>query len=82
MTKPKTVEARMVGAKMAGEKMGRAGKGTGRCPVCGQPAVPGSQPFCSTRCAEVDLGRWLKGLYRIPSEEAPDPGEPWPPEDE
>ncbi len=47
------------------------------CPVCGRPAAPAQRPFCSKRCAEVDLGRWLKGTYRIPSEEAPTgaPGE-------
>jgi uncharacterized protein len=37
-----------------------------RCPVCGKPAVAASRPFCSTRCADVDLGRWLTGQYRIP----------------
>ena len=36
---------------------------------------------CSTRCAEVDLGRWLKGTYRIPTDERPGEGEA-PPEDE
>ena len=52
-----------------------------RCPVCGTPAVAAHQPFCSMRCAEVDLGRWLKGTYRVPTEEAPPEGEA-PPEDE
>ena len=45
------------------------------CPVCGAPAAAGQAPFCSTRCAEVDLGRWLKGTYRIPTEERPGEGE-------
>ncbi|HYZ24764.1 MAG TPA: DNA gyrase inhibitor YacG [Rhodopila sp.] len=36
------------------------------CPICGRPAAPEHQPFCSARCQEVDLGRWLGGLYRIP----------------
>jgi len=40
---------------------------TARCPVCGKPATPQARPFCSTRCAEVDLGRWLTGQYRIPA---------------
>ncbi len=30
------------------------------------------RPFCSARCADVDLGRWLDGRYRIPAEEPPD----------
>ena len=37
-----------------------------RCPVCGRPAEPEHLPFCSARCREVDLGRWLKGMYVIP----------------
>lgn len=36
------------------------------CPICGKPASPAAQPFCSRRCAEVDLGRWLTGQYRLP----------------
>jgi len=45
------------------------------CPICGKPAVPQNRPFCSARCAQIDLGRWLKGTYRIPTEEAPDEGD-------
>ncbi len=37
-----------------------------RCPVCGAPADPTVRPFCSTRCADVDLLRWLRGAYAIP----------------
>jgi endogenous inhibitor of DNA gyrase (YacG/DUF329 family) len=36
------------------------------CPICGKPASRATQPFCSRRCAEVDLGRWLTGQYRLP----------------
>jgi len=36
------------------------------CPICGKPALAGFKPFCSKRCADVDLGRWLKGGYAIP----------------
>lgn len=47
------------------------------CPICGKPATPDSFPFCSTRCADVDLHRWLGGVYAIPAgddddEETPD----------
>jgi endogenous inhibitor of DNA gyrase (YacG/DUF329 family) len=38
-----------------------------KCPICGRPATQGVQPFCSQRCADVDLGRWLTGVYRVPS---------------
>ena len=42
------------------------------CPICGKPATGGRRPFCSPRCADIDLGRWLKGVYTVPTEEAPD----------
>jgi uncharacterized protein len=41
--------------------------GVGRkCAICGQPAQTAYKPFCSKRCADVDLSRWLKGTYAIP----------------
>ena len=41
--------------------------GLGRkCAICGQSAQPVYKPFCSKRCADVDLSRWLKGNYAIP----------------
>jgi uncharacterized protein len=43
-------------------------KTTGRCPICGKPSAPARRPFCSKRCAEIDLGRWLKGAYTVPGE--------------
>ncbi len=46
------------------------------CPICGKPTAPGFRPFCSRRCADIDLGRWLTGQYRIPVSEQT------PPEDE
>jgi endogenous inhibitor of DNA gyrase (YacG/DUF329 family) len=43
---------------------------TGRtCPICGKPAMDSRRPFCSGRCADVDLNRWLKGGYAIPAVE-------------
>jgi uncharacterized protein len=36
------------------------------CSICGKPSVPEFAPFCSRRCADIDLGRWLKGGYVIP----------------
>ena len=38
------------------------------CAICGKPAVARYKPFCSARCADIDLGRWLKGTYVIPGE--------------
>ncbi len=47
-----------------------------KCPVCGRPAESGgAAPFCSRRCADEDLRRWLAGDYRIPTAESPGPGE-------
>jgi endogenous inhibitor of DNA gyrase (YacG/DUF329 family) len=46
------------------------------CPICRKKAVEeGSRPFCSKRCADVDLGRWLKGGYAIPTDEPVPSGE-------
>jgi len=39
-----------------------------RCPICGKPTVHEHRPFCSKRCAEIDLGRWLKGGYAVPGD--------------
>ena len=39
------------------------------CPICGKPAVARYRPFCSKRCADIDLGRWFGEAYRIPAEE-------------
>ena len=48
-----------------------------RCPICEKPEIIEFNPFCSKRCADLDLGKWLKGDYRIPTnEEADMDGEP------
>lgn len=39
------------------------------CPVCRKPSVNQYRPFCSKKCADVDLGRWLAGEYRVETEE-------------
>jgi endogenous inhibitor of DNA gyrase (YacG/DUF329 family) len=43
----------------------------GKCSVCGRPRDPKYDPFCSRRCADVDLHRWLKGTYVIPGVDRP-----------
>jgi endogenous inhibitor of DNA gyrase (YacG/DUF329 family) len=43
-----------------------------RCPICSKPTVDEFKPFCSRRCADVDLNRWLSGVYAVPTEEAED----------
>ena len=37
-----------------------------KCPQCGRPVVLEYRPFCSKRCADVDLSRWLNGVYAVP----------------
>lgn len=37
------------------------------CPICGKPTEPDYRPFCSRRCGDVDLNRWLSGRYAIPA---------------
>ena len=43
-----------------------------KCAVCGKPQAEDFRPFCSKRCADVDLGKWLGGRYAIPAVEPPD----------
>jgi endogenous inhibitor of DNA gyrase (YacG/DUF329 family) len=43
-----------------------AGTTAGKCPICGRQTVHDYRPFCSRRCADVDLSRWLRGSYAIP----------------
>lgn len=42
------------------------------CPVCDKTSAPDFLPFCSKRCADVDLNRWFSGNYAIAAEEMPD----------
>ena len=37
-----------------------------RCPLCGKPVDQAFKPFCSKRCADIDLNRWLSGVYAVP----------------
>ena len=39
------------------------------CPICGKPLAQTYAPFCSKRCADVDLHRWFGGVYAVPSDE-------------
>jgi uncharacterized protein len=43
-----------------------------KCPICGKPAVPEFRPFCTRRCANVDLNRWLGGVYAVPVKDEED----------
>ena len=42
------------------------------CPICADDTDPRWRPFCSRRCADVDLARWLNGSYAMPSDDPED----------
>jgi uncharacterized protein len=50
----------------------------GKCVICGKPKDEKYRPFCSKRCADVDLNRWFSGGYAIPAVEEGDPDEETP----
>jgi hypothetical protein len=37
------------------------------CPICGKPTDMAYKPFCSKRCTDIDLNRWLSGVYAVPA---------------
>jgi endogenous inhibitor of DNA gyrase (YacG/DUF329 family) len=53
-----------------------------KCPICGRPTEPDVRPFCSKRCADVDLQRWLTNRYAVPAVENEDGPEDLPSEDD
>jgi endogenous inhibitor of DNA gyrase (YacG/DUF329 family) len=46
--------------------------GAAKCPICEKPVSEAHRPFCSGRCADVDLNRWLSGVYAVPVVEEED----------
>ena len=42
------------------------------CPICQSETDKRYRPFCSKRCADIDLAKWLSGSYRVPSEDIED----------
>lgn len=44
-----------------------------KCVICGKEQDQKFRPFCSKRCADIDLNRWLTGGYAIPAAEEDDP---------
>ena len=53
-------------AKLSQNKRSAKPLSTRPCPICGKPAIEASKPFCSERCRDVDLNRWLSNSYAIP----------------
>ena len=50
------------------------------CPICSKPTDVAFKPFCSKRCADIDLNRWLSGVYAVPVKEVDDEDGDRPPE--
>ena len=46
-----------------------------RCPICNKPMEAAFKPFCSKRCADIDLHKWLNEGYAVPAEEDDEPGD-------
>jgi hypothetical protein len=58
-------------ARQAGAD-GEAARRLPACPLCGKPRDTAFRPFCSKRCADIDLNRWLSEVYRAPAAPADD----------
>ena len=61
---------------MSADKTGDGGKivplrAPRPCPICSKPSTREAYPFCSKRCADIDLNRWLSGGYSIPGSPVP-----------
>ena len=54
------------------ETVESAAKPLPKCPTCGATADAKARPFCSSRCADIDLGNWFRGKYAIPAVDAAD----------
>jgi uncharacterized protein len=68
--RPESAGSGKAAAKRSGKRSAK------KCPICGKPATEASRPFCSERCRDVDLNRWLSGSYSIPGrKEEDDDGE-------
>ena len=55
----------------SGTEDGKIRTGTTHCPICAAPTVMDYRPICSRHCADLDLSRWLNGVYAVPAR--PDP---------
>jgi endogenous inhibitor of DNA gyrase (YacG/DUF329 family) len=53
-----------------------------KCPICDRPTAVAYRPFCSRRCADVDLSRWLRGTYAIPDADESEDGDEGRPADD
>jgi endogenous inhibitor of DNA gyrase (YacG/DUF329 family) len=70
---PGSASRRKAAPKKAAKKAAKAA--VKPCPICGKPATEASRPFCSERCRDVDLNRWLSNSYAIPAAKDDDDAE-------
>ena len=54
------------------QKSDTVGRKVRLCPICGKPQQETTRPFCSSRCRDVDLNRWLSGSYVVPGSDNDD----------
>ena len=59
----------------ANDNAGEAPRAAAPCAICGKPQKPENKPFCSPRCADIDLGRWLDEAYAVPEKKPEDEDE-------
>ncbi len=78
--KPAAAKSRATPKRVSNGGAGNARAGGGKCPICGKPGDTDYSPFCSKRCADIDLNRWLSGHYAVPGE--PLGSQPAPDEDD
>ncbi len=56
-----------------GDKLSGVRVAAPKCVRCAEPVQPRYRPFCSQRCADIDLGSWFRGSYRVETNEGPNP---------
>jgi hypothetical protein len=61
--------------RRASEPKGRTQRVPRGCPICGAAPAGRYRPFCSSRCADIDLARWLNESYRVPGDTVERPAE-------
>ncbi len=59
-------------SKMTASSKAKAHSGVTQCAMCSAPVVEKYKPFCSKRCADLDLGKWLNASYAVPATEPPE----------
>jgi uncharacterized protein len=60
-----SLQIQNVGQKAGQKDQMTKGAKTGHCPICKADTDAAHRPFCSSRCADIDLGKWLTGGYVI-----------------